>query len=340
MARTRAPAAAPETIGPYRVQEQLGQGGMGRIYRAVDGDGRVVALKVIRPEHASDPTFRRRFAREARAALAVEHPHVVPVLASGEHDGMPYLATAYVDGGSLDVRLAEGGPLDLEAAVRLCLHVAGGLAALHRAGLVHRDVKPANILVDASGSAFVTDFGLAKSRDASALTRPGFAVGSLHYMAPEQARAEEVGPPTDVYGLGCVVYECLAGRPPFYRPPRHGRAGGAPARRAGRSVRGARRRLARAPLGRTQRAREGAGFAAAQHDGVRPDDAGRRRRAAAQPGPVTSPVRSSSTVAPTRSRSPTRTWRSDATGSSLTHVPFVESRSCTSTPSPSRVITA
>ena len=215
VARTRAAPAAPETIGPYRLREQLGQGGMGRIYRALDPDGRVVALKVIRPEHASDPTFRRRFAREARAALAVNHPHVVPVLDSGEHEGTPYLATAYVDGGSLDARLARGGPLDLEAAVRLCLHVAGGLAALHRAGLVHRDVKPANILLDGSGSAFVTDFGLAKSRDASALTRPGFAVGSLHYMAPEQARAEEVGPPTDVYGLGCVVYECLAGRPLF-----------------------------------------------------------------------------------------------------------------------------
>ena len=213
--RARSGVAAPEVIGPYRILEHLGQGGMGRIYRAVDEDGREVALKVIRPDHASDPTFRRRFAREARAALAVTHPHVVPVLRSGEHEGAPYLATAYVEGGSLDGRLAREGPLGLEAAVRLCLHVAGGLAALHRAGLVHRDVKPANILVDAAGSAFVTDFGLAKARDASALTRPGFAVGSLHYMAPEQARAEEVGAPADVYGLGCVVYECLAGRPPF-----------------------------------------------------------------------------------------------------------------------------
>jgi serine/threonine-protein kinase len=210
----------PEMIGPYRIEQQLGQGGMGRIYRAADPDGRAVALKVIRPEHAADPTFRRRFAREARAAQAVKHPHVVPVLASGEHEGTAYLATAYIDGGSLDRRLAREGPLELEAAVRLCLHVASGLAALHRQGLVHRDVKPANILLDATGSAFVTDFGLAKSRDASALTRPGFAVGSLHYMAPEQARAEELGPPADVYGLGCVLYECLAGRPPF--AGRHG----------------------------------------------------------------------------------------------------------------------
>jgi serine/threonine protein kinase len=212
--RSRERAGPLATIGPYEIQEQLGQGGMGRIYRAVDPNGRMVALKVIRPEHASDSMFQRRFAREARAAQAVKHPHVVPVLASGEHDGMAYLATAYVEGGSLDRRLARG-PLDLEAAVRLCLHVASGLAALHRQGLVHRDVKPANILLDANGSAFVTDFGLAKSRDASALTRPGFAVGSLHYMAPEQARAQELGPPADVYGLGCVLYECLAGRTPF-----------------------------------------------------------------------------------------------------------------------------
>ena len=151
---------------------------------------------------------------------------------------MPYLATAYVDGG---LARRAGSPAtgrsDLEAAVRLCLHVAGGLAALHRAGLVHRDVKPANILLDAAGSAFVTDFGLAKARDASALTRPGFAVGSLHYMAPEQARAEELGPPADVYGLGCVVYECLAGQPAVRRPPRRGHLGCAPARRARRPVR-------------------------------------------------------------------------------------------------------
>jgi serine/threonine-protein kinase len=218
--RDRAGAATPATIGPYKLEAQLGQGGMGRVYRAVGPDGRIVALKVIRPEHAGNATFRRRFERESQAAQAVSHPHVVPVVSAGEHEGMAYLATAFVDGGSLDRRLQAGGPLELEAAVRLCLHVASGLAALHRLGFVHRDVKPANILLDAAGSAFVTDFGLAKSRDASVLTRSGFAVGSLHYMAPEQARAQEVGPPADVYGLGCVLYECLAGRPPF--AGRHG----------------------------------------------------------------------------------------------------------------------
>ena len=129
VASTRAASAAPETIGPYRLQEQLGQGGMGRIYRALDADGRVVALKVIRPEHASDPTFRRRFAREARAALAVNHPHVVRVLDSGEHEGVPYLATAYVEG----ARSTPGSP----AAGRSTWRPPSGCACMSRAGSPH-----------------------------------------------------------------------------------------------------------------------------------------------------------------------------------------------------------
>jgi hypothetical protein len=204
-------------IGVYRIQEQLGQGGMGRIYRALDPDGRAVALKVIRPEHAADPTFRRRFAREARAAQAVTHPHVVPVLASGEHEGTAYLATAYVDGGSLDRRLAREGPLELEAAVRLCLHVASGLAALHRQGLVHRDVKPANILLAPGEDAYLCDFGLAKRTSSRGTTRTGSFLGSVDYCAPEQIQGGSVDGRTDVYSLGCVVYHCLTGEPPFSR---------------------------------------------------------------------------------------------------------------------------
>jgi serine/threonine protein kinase len=204
-----------DALAGYRIEELLGEGGMGRIYRATDSEGRPVALKVIRPEHAADPTFRRRFARETKAALAVRHPHVVPVLSAGEHEGAPYLATAFLAGGSLDARLRQDGSLGLERTVKLLLQVAGGLDALHAAGLVHRDVKPGNILLDETGRAFITDFGLAKSRDASALTRTGFAVGSLPYMAPEQARAEDVTAAADVYALGCVVFECLAGQSPF-----------------------------------------------------------------------------------------------------------------------------
>jgi serine/threonine kinase PknH len=204
-----------DLIGSYLIEQLLAQGGMGRVYRATDPDGRAVALKVIKPEYTGDPTFRRRFARETRAALAVRHAHLVPVLEAGEHDGMPYLATAFLAGGSLAGTLAEERALGLERAVRVLLDVAAGLDALHAAGLVHRDVKPANILLDLQGRAYVTDFGLAKSRDASALTRTGFAVGSLPYMAPEQTRAEEVTVAADVYALGCVAFECLAGRAPF-----------------------------------------------------------------------------------------------------------------------------
>ena len=210
------PAPRPgDVVGGHRIEELLAQGGMGRVYRATAPDGRPVALKVIKPVYASDETFRRRFAREARAAQAVTHAHVVGVLDAGEHDGTPYLATAFVEGGSLDARIRASGALELERAVTILLQVASGLDALHAAGLVHRDVKPANILLDAGGRAFITDFGLAKFRDASALTRTGYAIGSLPYMAPEQTRAEEVTAAADVYALGCVAFECLAARPPF-----------------------------------------------------------------------------------------------------------------------------
>jgi serine/threonine-protein kinase len=205
-----------DVVGGYRIEQVLAQGGMGRVYRATDSNGRSVALKVIKPEYASDLTFRRRFARETRAALAVEHAHVVPVLSAGEHGGAPFLATAFMEGGSLHDMLCERRALELERAVTILLQVAAGLDAIHAAGLVHRDVKPGNILLDREGRAYVTDFGLAKHSDASALTRTGFAVGSLSYMAPEQTRAEDVTAAADIYALGCVVFECLAGRPPFH----------------------------------------------------------------------------------------------------------------------------
>ena len=205
-----------EAVGSYRIDQLVAQGGMGRVYRATAADGRAVALKMIKPEHASDPTFRRRFERETRAARAVEHAHVVPVLEAGEHRGAPYLATAFMEGGSLHDLLCEQRTLELERAVTILLQVAAGLDAIHAAGLVHRDVKPGNILLDPAGRAYVTDFGVAKHSDASTLTRPGFAVGSLSYMSPEQTRADEVTAAADVYALGCVVFECLSGRPPFH----------------------------------------------------------------------------------------------------------------------------
>jgi serine/threonine-protein kinase len=193
----------------------LGHGGMGRVYRAVGPNGEEVALKLLKADLARDEVVRRRFDREARAAQRIVHGHVVPVLDVGEHQGTPYLAQAFVRGGTLGDKIDREGPIAVEAAVTMAVDVGGGLNAIHEVGLVHRDVKPANILLDEQGVCYITDFGLAKDSQGSNLTRPGQAVGSLDYMAPEQIRAEEVGPATDVYGLGCVMIAALTGQPPF-----------------------------------------------------------------------------------------------------------------------------
>jgi serine/threonine-protein kinase len=202
-------------VGPYRVASLLGKGGMGQVYEAI-GPGRDhVALKVVKPDIARDAVFRRRFEREASIAQRVVHSHVVPVLDVGEHRGIPYLVQRYIEGGSLQERLERDGTLDVARAIKIALWVAAGLDALHAEGLVHRDVKPGNILLDQEGVAYITDFGLAKDHQASVLTRPGQALGSLDYMAPEQIRGEQVTAATDVYALGCVMCECLCGTPPF-----------------------------------------------------------------------------------------------------------------------------
>jgi serine/threonine protein kinase len=204
-----------ESVGPYRVTGSLGVGGMGRVYHAVGPGGEEVALKLIKSDIARDSVFRKRFDREARIAQQVQHPHVVPVLDTGEHAGIPYLTQSFIRGGSLADRIEKQGTLDVPTAIRMCTEVAAGLDALHALGLVHRDVKPGNILLDEQGTSYITDFGLAKDSQASLLTRPGQAVGSLDYMAPEQVRGEEVTGATDVYALGCVMFECISGAPPF-----------------------------------------------------------------------------------------------------------------------------
>jgi serine/threonine-protein kinase len=181
----------------------------------VGPDGGRVALKLVKADLATDDIFRRRFEREVRIARTVVHPNVVPVVDAGDHEGIPYMAQRFVGNGSLEDRLKKQSPLDLETVVTVCDQVAGGLDALCASGLVHRDVKPANILLDENEIAYITDFGLAKDSQASVLTRPGQALGSLDYMAPEQIRGEEVDAASDVYALGCVMYECLSGAPPF-----------------------------------------------------------------------------------------------------------------------------
>ena len=202
-------------VGVYRVDSLLGVGGMGTVYAATAPDGTQVALKVVKEDYARDETFRRRFQREARIAQTVRNPHVVPVLDTGEHDGIPYLAERFVEGGSLEQKLQREGRLDLPTTVRICAQVADGLEALWAAGMVHRDIKPGNILLDAADTAYITDFGLAKDSQGSVLTMPGQALGSMDYMAPEQIRGEQVTAATDIYALGCVMFECVQGHPPF-----------------------------------------------------------------------------------------------------------------------------
>jgi serine/threonine protein kinase len=202
-------------VGEYRIDSLVGVGGMGKVYQATASDGTRVALKIVKGDFARDETFRRRFRREARIAQTVRNPHVIPVLASGEQDGLPYLAAQFIDGSSLEQKLTREGRLDLPTIVRICAEVADGLQALWAAGMVHRDIKPGNIMLDLTGKAFITDFGLAKDNQGSVLTMPGQALGSLDYMSPEQIRGEPVTAAADIYSLGCVMFECLHGKPPF-----------------------------------------------------------------------------------------------------------------------------
>jgi serine/threonine-protein kinase len=204
-----------QTLGPYRIEAELGVGGMGHVYRAVAPDGEEVALKLVKSDLAQDTVFRKRFDREARIAQTVSHPHVVPVLDTGEQEGIPYLTQRFIRGGTLGDMIERDGKVSLDVAAQVTREAAAGLDALHAQGLIHRDVKPANILVDEQGVAYITDFGLAKDTQGSLLTRPGQALGSMDYMSPEQIRGAEVSAATDVYALGCVVWECLLGKPPF-----------------------------------------------------------------------------------------------------------------------------
>jgi serine/threonine-protein kinase len=187
---------------------------MGVVFEGVADGGEPVAIKVVTTELSQDEVFVRRFRREVEAAQRISHPNVVPVLASGEEHGLPYLVQQLIPGGSLAERITKSGRLDVATTVKLLTGPAAGIDALHGSGLVHRDIKPANILLDGD-VAYVSDFGLAKDSQASNLTRPGQALGSLDYMAPEQIRGEDVSAATDLYALGCVFIECLTGTPPF-----------------------------------------------------------------------------------------------------------------------------
>jgi len=205
-----------DSLGDYRLEAVLGEGGMGLVFRATRGNGEVVALKVLKSEFIEDDVFNQRFAQEARAAAEVHHPNLVPIIDAGEADGRVYLAVRYAEGGTLEDRLYQrGGRLAIDETVRLASELAAGLDALHAAGLVHRDIKASNIVFDAEGHGMLTDFGLAKGRAYTVLTRPGQVLGTLDYLAPELVKGERATPASDTYALGCAVYECLTSKTPF-----------------------------------------------------------------------------------------------------------------------------
>jgi hypothetical protein len=204
----------------YRIERRLGRGGMGILYLAVEpGLERRVALKLIAPEAAAEEVFARRFAEESRIAASIEHPNVVPIYAAGEQDGVPYIAMRYVAGSDLGRRVAREGRLEPAEAARLIAQVGNGLDAIHAAGLVHRDVKPANVLLsggDGEAHAYITDFGVARNiATESGLTQTGRFVGTLDYVAPEQISGGEVDARADIYALGCLLFKLLTGEVPF-----------------------------------------------------------------------------------------------------------------------------
>ena len=202
-------------FGRYRLIELLGRGGMGEVWRAHDTEiDRVVALKMLLPHYAMDPEFDKRFRREARAAARLDDPHVVPIHDVGEIDGRLYVTMRLINGVDLQT-LLDAGPLDAGRAVYIVEQVASALNCAHQAGLVHRDVKPSNILLAHNDFAYLIDFGIAHAAGETGLTSAGSTIGTWSYMSPERFGSGDVGPSCDVYALACVLYQCLTGELPF-----------------------------------------------------------------------------------------------------------------------------
>jgi len=202
--------------GRYRLVELLGQGGMATIYRAADTQlGRDVAVKLLRPEYLRDPDFSSRFRQEAQNAASLNHPNVVSVYDYGEDPNGPYIVMELVDGEDLATILRRNGPLPASQAARISAAVARALAAAHARGIVHRDVKPGNVLIGRDGRVKVVDFGIARAVAEAQMTLPGTTLGSVHYFSPEQARGETATNESDIYALGIVMYEMLTGVRPW-----------------------------------------------------------------------------------------------------------------------------
>ena len=205
------------TFGGYEVEDVVGLGGIGVLYRArqlrLD---RPVALKLVEADAARDPVVRERLRREARAVAALDHPNVVPLYEAGEKDGTVYIVTRWVDGTELGTLLHDGGPLDPTVAARTAAQIADALEIAHEKGLIHRDVKPSNVILTPEGHVYLTDFGLAKRAETAAgLTGADQMLGTVDYVAPELIEGSEPDARSDIYSLGCVLYEMLVGEAPF-----------------------------------------------------------------------------------------------------------------------------
>jgi len=214
------PPSHPEMLGRlgrYEIERLVGSGGMGVVFKAYDSElHRSVAIKMLAPHLSGSRSARERFAREARAAAAIVNDHVVPIHNVETEHATPYLVMQYIAGHSLQARLDRDGPLDVCEILRIGMQVAIGLAAAHAQGLIHRDVKPSNIMLDENvARALLTDFGLARTQDEACLTRSGFHPGTPNYMSPEQVRGEELDGRSDLFSLGCVLYALCTGHPPY-----------------------------------------------------------------------------------------------------------------------------
>ena len=217
---TAGPQLLPGTeLAGYEVELLIGRGGMGEVYRARDRRlDRPVALKVLTARLAEDDAFRERLTRESRLAAAIDHPHVVPVYEAGEADGRIFIAMRYVEGTDLRAVRRREGKLEPRRALEIVAQLGEALDAAHERGLVHRDVKPSNCLIDERGNCYLADFGLTQSPAERERPAEGQLMGTVDYVAPEQIRGDEVDGRADVYSLGCVLYECLTGESPFRRP--------------------------------------------------------------------------------------------------------------------------
>ena len=205
-----------ERIGKYRIEEQIGQGGMGTVYRAHDPVlDRTVAVKVLAPHLARDASLVRRFDEEARALARVQHPNVMRVFSVGQDGGLRYYAMEFVAGQTLRASMEAQGPMTLAHSMAVFQQLLDAVGAIHSAGIIHRDIKPGNIMLDPSGRAVLMDFGLAKTYDRESFTTLGSILGTPEYMAPEQAQGGKVDARADVYALGSVLFEMLTGRPPY-----------------------------------------------------------------------------------------------------------------------------